>query len=270
MGIFNPIKPKIDLTNSIASGLVGSFPCSEGTGTTTTSLITGTDILTFSGDAKWTTLTGLGIAIDATSIVGTSTGAILTTPSASLQQANTVTIFWYGTVHDDGTGNIVNNPSIFGMPYDNANNSPYACYDIERRSNFSSDIRFAYNNAGTYHSLDISGGLIFDTPISLAITISGSNVIGYKNGIQVGAVGSGVTSISYGATTALQMNRHITSTSDSSSSKMSVGYIWNRALTANEILLMHENPYRMYISTQTNNHEFVTAGNGMSVTEKIR
>ncbi|HEX9060852.1 MAG TPA: hypothetical protein VF941_11790 [Clostridia bacterium] len=247
-----PNKFLVNWNNPLTQGLVFTAPFFENAGSIH-SLVHPLDTMTLTGNAVWDTANG-GKGLNGYSLVGSSTGAILTTPSSYIKPANTVTIAWYGLLHDDGTGNIVNNPSIFGMANNNANSNPFVSYDIERRSNFNLDIRFAWNNAGTFHNLDISNGLSgqFKSPIMIVMTIDATNVIGYLNGVQVGANGSGVTSISYGATAALQVNRHITSTTDSASSFALAGHIWNRVLTSTEVKSLYTNPWQIYVRPNYN------------------
>jgi hypothetical protein len=223
----------IDYGNPLTSGLVAAYVFTDGNAI---NLVSGSDTLTLTGDAS---LSASGLEAPNS---GSLTGAILASPPSSFQSA-AVTLFWRGQFHGDGT--IGNNPPLVSMFHNDTNASPFISYGLNRRNPVQDALYGLYSEGSNSHNISMSAvidtGAGYDTPVSYILTRTSGATGVYKNGTLIGA-DSVSGAISYGATPALAINRHITVTGDSANTNTELVFIWDRVLTSGEIADLTANP----------------------------
>lgn len=238
----------------LAKGLVGCWLFNEGAGSDAYSLCNPDDALALafvdaSGGPFWISGTAASSIAQPSPYafrfryLGSGTqypGGSLTAPSAALQPANAVTIFWRGAVY--GGGNLSNNPALVYMSYTNSNTAPYIAYGIARVNGAANSLYFLDDAGGTIHAQQVNSiipaaGVTFDAAMTFA---NGGNAVGYVDGAQVcSASRSGA--LSY-VSPEMFVNVDFNS-GDVADTAVDVIYVWNRQLSAQEMQLLHTNPY---------------------------
>jgi hypothetical protein len=188
---------------------------------------------------------------------GTSSGALLAAPSRSLQAAE-ISVFWKGSVN--GAGTLTQNPAIFAMYHNSANTSPFISYGLYRRSTGAAVLSTLYNN-GSAQTLDFATGIDtsrYGTPMTAAMTRRSGATRLFSNGRMV-ASDTVSGSITYGATCRIQVNSHVTTTTNYADTSSEVAFVWNRAVSDEEIRAVHANPYLLFSPVRAVSY-FVPAG----------
>ncbi len=241
------LKPKLGATlnygHPLSANLVACWLLNEGAGTKTYSLINNNDALSFLGAATWVHGNDLGAASEIY-MPTNGDGLSLTTPSAALKPTAAVSLFtrW----HNNGSGNLTNNPSVAGMTYTNSNTSPFYAYSINRINGDATALFTLDSVGGSSHSMTTSGLMAAGVagPYDALLTfgpVSGK-IIQYFRGRSVNSSArSG--SITYASPefvigTAVFNGQNTAINSD-------VIYVWNRELSASEAQWLHEEPYAM-------------------------
>lgn len=176
------------------------------------------------------------------SSAGSQSGMQITTPSSILKPTNAVSMFYRGV--PSGTGTNGNNVSLAWMTFTSTNSSPFVAWGMSRKSGANNDIIFFDDLGGSNNTFSVANLLADGVTFDCAMTIDGvsGNVFGYFNGRQVGTANRGANkTLSYGSP--IFMVNDDFSGADSARVVSDVLYVWNRPLSAREIIMLHYNPY---------------------------
>lgn len=171
--------------------------------------------------------------------------------SSPLSFTGSLSLMWYGMLIGDPIGT---NPGFIGVSFDNADSFPFISYEIERRGGTSAEALFSYNSTGGTNAgqLDWAAAIpaSYGFPFSLILSAAASGTVKlYSNGVDqgVGTLNSGInfdgTQI-YSSTSLLNLTCYPAVNTRAINGYTSLGAIWNRALTAQEVGLLAADPYR--------------------------
>jgi hypothetical protein len=230
-----PLGARLIQGHPLAANIVGCWLFNEVAGLLANSLVNGNDTLTLAG-GNW--LNFLGALYDMTA--GNGTHGLLTTPSAALQPANAVSLYWRGLRF--GGGNLSNNPAIAAMTFTSTAATPFYAYGVLRVNGSNTDLYYWDDAGGTANFQQITVLPNHQTTdiFDLGLTVrNGGNAVAYFNGRQVGsAARSG--SLSYGSPRLILNDDFNT---ENAATAVEALYIWNRELSATEMLWLHVEPY---------------------------
>lgn len=155
-----------------------------------------------------------------------------------------LSIYFYGR-QIIAAGASVTNPSYIAITYDNANTDPYYLVGLETYGIGSVGVAFDYNQ-GAAQPLDygVGGPAVGDTLNYLGSTRFGGSATGYRNGVVGTTLASPAGAVITTATATTIIGGSV-GQADFSGAAMSIGGIWNRALSADEALLLYNNPFAM-------------------------
>jgi hypothetical protein len=263
MPIFKPITPVLDKTNSIASGLIFDDPLYLNNGGIITTDLVNANTGNFLGSTKpsWImdTAVGLGAGL---SFNGTTAYIDYTDISAYDLTGSAISIeSWFIWPSGASVNQLICKPVNAA-----SHTSPFFSYALMAISG--TDCRLWLNLSSGSANTD-TGVMSFTVGnlYQIVATYDGSNMRIYQNAVikqtkgATGTINSFATPIRVGANGGL---------GELWNGKMFINRVWNRKLADTEIELLYENPFRIYLPIQTNNHQFVKVGNGMSTGERIR
>lgn len=260
MGIFKPINPKLDATNSIVASLVFDAELHEGFGGTTE--LVNSAVGTFLGtpNPSWIRNTyGNQLLFD-------GANSYITFPDSSPLDITGTEITLEALVYPTTLG--VNQQIFAKVQQDGSHPSPYFMYDLQDDA--------SGNSAMWLTTTGNTSGIRTTGP---AMTLNTYNhIVGtYKNGVGGTVYKNGVA----GTT-----NASVSGTISTQATKLYIGSngqfqevwngrivycrIWSRQLSSTEVTQLYQNFWRVILQIQTNNHQFVSVGDGMSASERIR
>jgi hypothetical protein len=229
------IKPGLGATlnpgHPLAQNMVAAWLFNEMSGTKAHSLINANDDLAFQGTTAWsTTVDAYGVYMPVN-----GNGLLLSSPSAGLKPSSAVSMFCRFNVN--GGGSLTNNPAICEL-----NGAVQPAYSITRRSGDGTALA-VFDTMGGNNSL-ITTGLInasLGGPYTAGITLgqSSGKLFQYFKGRQVNSAARSGT-MSYSSPTFLVGCAFNFTTA---SINIDVVYVYNRELSAAEMLWLHTEPY---------------------------
>ena len=141
-------------------------------------------------------------------------------------------------------GVINQNPTLFGIVYDTANNTPWVSLQLVRRAG--GNVNLLYNDNGTFRDIS-SGAYTLDEYVVYAGTVKSGKAKVYQNGIEK-ASSALASTIQYTATSFIAFGGgHNTAINQNAGDEASVGMLYNRALIDSEIFSISKNPYQVLI-----------------------
>lgn len=238
-GFSKALRATVDQGHPLAQNLVGCYPCNEGGGLVIHDIARSCH-LTAKGTNTWAyRQPDAGFSVDAV-----NSGAAATAPphlrSASLSR---VSIFWYGVIISNGS--LGNNPSLFGLSYNNVNTSPFNTATLARVSGDTTAVYCLWNsNAGVPRNFSTAGILSTGVAVALLMVHDGGIplVSFYANGVLKNSSAVANTTIS-DATAEILLNTHVTSATDNVGAHCLMAGIWDRALSAEEANWLAAEPY---------------------------
>lgn len=182
---------------------------------------------------------GTTLGMDTTSAATTSSSWLDSAPSAGLQPSTAVTLLWCGVIY--GSGSATGSRRLIGMHPDNANGTPFISWGLYRSS-------ATAITAGCGTSAGFASTSAFTPTVGsnvIALTYDGANIIAYLNGSRVASVAQTGT-LSYTGTANVTINGYGgASATNGINAGMTLGAVWGRALTGNEIAAVSAHPFSL-------------------------
>lgn len=262
---YKPVAPKIDTENSISSGLVFDCPFFEGFGTSVAELVSSTTS-SLSGAPTWINSSGYGWGLN----FSNSADIASFTVSSSVQSLATQSYEAIASTSVDSSNG--------GTPRrlfhkDNINGDTYLQIFLNDSSSTSGMMAIVSKRTTTSGRWEFSAFSAINTLFHIVITYDNSstsnNPLVYINGSAVSVTRAVAPS---GTLPADDANLYIGNRQDLTrawSGKILYGRVWNRILTSNEISLLYQNPWRIYLQRKLNNYQF-PSGSGLNFGERIR
>lgn len=267
MGLFKPITPKLDLSNSITSGLLFDLELSEGAGTTVTDLLTSASG-TFRGTPTWIQTTyGYGLDFDSN-----TEGIDFTSLAAGAQNAgNLYSIEVLGTRDTGGSGTAY---GAFVFKKNGTADTGNRVWEFENdNGSVGQGMAFQFwfsSSLGKWTIAYPTAGDFYHWVITFDASSTANNPIWYVNGSSASVTQRVSPS---GTARADGANLYIGNNSPAFTSgwdgKIVYVRYWNRILTSTEAGLLYQNPWRMHLPVGNipNGYRHVSVGNGMGRSE---
>lgn len=229
---------KIDTAHPLANGLIGCYVPGisggvnlVGIGADLTPTLATNDITQDGPALALTTSTSHLSALALAPFIGWTTG---------------FSLFWRGRT--DPASNPFDYATLIGVSYSDPSGSPFSVATLHRRS-LSTNIRAQTNSAGTVVDTadwSIALGSTFSAGASFTV---GGNAVLYGNGLSQGSAAMASAPNST-ATSTIGFGVGVFGSPYNSFSLPNVGYIWNRALSADEHALLDADPYGFLIPAE--------------------
>lgn len=209
------------------------------------SLVNSADQLSSGGSSTITAgVTPWGYGTGETSGSTGARGWVNTSPSLALQPASGVTILWVGSLRSA----VAANRRLFGMEANSTNSPPYNAFGIYRAS--TTTLGYAIDPGGSFTS--VASGSIINAVEQFgfaALTYDGATLRGYWQGALVAST-SASGSLSYSSPILVCGTNEAVGSSASADALMSMGAIWDRALSSSEIATLYSDPFQMLRTPQ--------------------
>jgi hypothetical protein len=229
--------PRVNKSSPLSSGLIGAYL----PGICPSNLVNdGADGPTL----KYNAGHKLSQGIEGAGALSTATNAGLTgLCNPQFTTWNKCTLFWRGVqlgYTDDAT--------YCGITYDSASNSPVAVFFMYPATETSNKLTIGFNAGGSFQFLNANVGLSLNVVSDAAATadIPGDVIYAYVNGVQQGTRNF-TSAYTVGSTAQFNIGFLSGYSSRVLNAITFASYIWNRALSANELVYLHTNPYNFLI-----------------------
>lgn len=241
---FNPgLVPQIEWSHPLTRRLLSAVVVVNGA---VIDLVTGLK-LTPAAAGLFTT-TPSGVALKG---LAASQGASVPTPP-SLKATGDVSLFWFGQIQGAYSGN----STFIGVEHNNSDTAPFTAFEMATLSATANSIAFNYNNGGTFSSEEWNSGSTL--PASgihdiCMVAAAGATTKLYIDAIDKGpppvtnAGGGYAGTQTYSSTSVVNFGAYTAVPSRFLGACSTLGFIWNRALSASEVALLHENPLRFLL-----------------------
>jgi hypothetical protein len=232
--------PRVDLRHPLAYGLTGVYL--PGRGSRTLYDLLGKGASPVCGTSGVFKPTQEGFALD-TSAQGAGQGcnAVAT---AIQQPTKTASIFWRGVL----LGTPAANEYVFGVEFGDGNTTPFDAYDLVYLS--TGTLQGSCNTAvgGSFGAVWTAPptNTIIDAAVTVDVATAGDMLL-YGNGAQQAVSSPGTGTITYGTNPQLQMGGTSSAGQSAANARHLVGYTWNRALSAVEVMSLHIDPYQLFV-----------------------
>ncbi len=154
------------------------------------------------------------------------------------------TLFWYGMRIGAPSSPA---PFLIGVSYDNAGGTPFVVAGVAYDG---TSITAQWNTGGTFSFSQpaFSAGNQILYSAAIVFRVNGTNAI-FGNGASIGTVAFGASGPTSSATSTFAINGY-PGTSRNINSIINAGYVWDRALSNDEVARLHRDPYGFLISAE--------------------
>jgi hypothetical protein len=228
-------KPSINTNEPMTGGLQGCWVATGENGIR--DLVTGTVLAPTGTPSIVAAATGMQAK-------DTASNGWTLTAAASQRPTTAVSIMWMGQIYGAGV-NATYYPAFIACYFNNVSGNPTYCWSLVHRA---TNNLYLYWNNGTAQNINATPffNAAASAPYCIIGTVSpGNNAYIYKNGIlaQSGAAASGA--ITYGATATIGIGIYPGNITSFANGGMSIGAMWNRALSPGECNILGNDPTRI-------------------------